>query len=53
VQRTLKAEDKAGKMPVKILVPLILFIFPAIFVVVVGPGIIQIITRLLPSMSRR
>jgi tight adherence protein C len=51
VQRALKAEEKAGKMPVKILVPLIFFIFPAIFVIAVGPGAIQIAKNLIPKMS--
>jgi tight adherence protein C len=42
VQRSQKAEEKAAKLPVKILFPMLLFIFPAIFVVVIGPAIIQI-----------
>jgi tight adherence protein C len=41
VQRSQKAEEKAAKLPVKILFPLLLFIFPAIFVVVLGPAAIQ------------
>jgi tight adherence protein C len=51
VHRALKAEEKAGEMPVKIMIPLILFIFPAIFVVAVGPGVIQIMRNLLPRMA--
>jgi tight adherence protein C len=42
VQRSQKAEEKAAKMPVKILFPMLMFIFPAIFVVVIGPAAIQI-----------
>ncbi|MGO8761456.1 MAG: type II secretion system F family protein, partial [Desulfobaccales bacterium] len=42
VQRAQRAEEHAAKLPVKILFPLLLFIFPAIFVVVLGPAIIQI-----------
>jgi tight adherence protein C len=53
VQRTLRAEEKAGKLPVKILIPLILCYFPVIFIVVVGPGVIQIIRNLLPSLAHR
>jgi tight adherence protein C len=40
------AEEKARKLPVKIVIPLVLCIFPAIFIVVVGPGVINIITTL-------
>ena len=32
------AREKAAKLPVKILFPLILFIFPAIFVILMGPA---------------
>jgi len=51
IQRTQKAEEAAGKLPVKILFPLIFFIFPAMFVVIVGPGAIQIVRNLLPAMG--
>ena len=40
------AREKAGKLPVKILVPLVVFIFPAILVVVLGPAASSIATSL-------
>jgi tight adherence protein C len=33
------AREKAGKLPVKILLPLVLFIFPPVMVVVLGPAV--------------
>lgn len=42
VQRGQKAEEIAAKLPVKMLFPLIFFIFPAILIVVLGPFIIKI-----------
>jgi tight adherence protein C len=41
-KRRQKAEEKAMKLPVKLLFPLLLFIFPSLFVAVIGPGAIQI-----------
>ena len=45
------AEEKASKTAVKLIFPLVLFIFPGIFVVLVGPAALTMINEMLPMMS--
>ncbi len=50
-KRRQMAEEIAAKASVKLLLPLVLFIFPTIFVVLLGPAAIQIARNLLPRMG--
>ena len=45
------AEEKASKTAVKLIFPLVLFIFPGIFVVLVGPAALTMVNEMLPLMS--
>ena len=47
IKRRQRAEAKAQQIPVKIVFPLILCVLPSLFVVIVGPGAIRIVTSVL------
>lgn len=49
--RRLKAEELAAKLPVKLLFPLIFFIFPSMFIVLLGSAVIQMVRVLFPTMN--
>jgi len=45
------AEEKAAKTAVQLIFPLVLFIFPGIFVILVGPAAITMVRELFPRMG--
>lgn len=45
-KRLLTAEEQAAKTTVKLIFPLALFIFPALFIVLLGPGILTVLQTL-------
>lgn len=50
-KRMTRAEEQAAKIPTKMLIPLVLFIFPSILMVVLGPAIIQIVRTMVPMLT--
>ena len=50
-RRRQKAEERAAKTTIKLVFPLVFLLFPALFIVILGPGVLQIIEILLPIGS--
>jgi tight adherence protein C len=51
-KRMVRAEEVAARVPTKMLLPLVLCIFPSIIMVVMGPAAIQIVRTLMPMFGQ-
>jgi len=50
-KRRQRAEERAAKMGVKMIPPMVLFVFPSIFIVIIGPAIIGFVRVLIPFLN--
>jgi tight adherence protein C len=51
IRRRQEAEERAGKVGVKLVFPIFFFCLPSLLVVTAGPGMLQLFKNLLPAMS--
>lgn len=51
-QRRQQAEERAGKVGVKLVFPIFFFILPSMLIVAAGPGLLQIFKYLFPMMKQ-
>jgi tight adherence protein C len=50
-RRQSRAEELAAKVPTKMLFPLVVFVFPSIIMVVMGPAVILVIRTIMPMLG--
>ncbi|MBI5419068.1 MAG: type II secretion system F family protein [Deltaproteobacteria bacterium] len=51
LKRRQRAEEAAAKTTIKLVFPLVFLLFPALFIVILGPGFIQILHVLFPAVT--
>ncbi len=51
IRRRQEAEERAGKVGVKLVFPIFFFCLPSLFIVTAGPGILQLVKNLFPMMK--
>jgi tight adherence protein C len=52
LRRRQRAEEAAAKTTIKLVFPLVFLLFPALFIVILGPGVLQIIKILMPTFVK-
>ena len=52
LRRRQKAEEAAAKTTIKLIFPLVFLMFPALFIVILGPGVLQVINILIPTIQK-